>query len=87
MPPHQDIQSHSVDLTDEIEALSKHKNVLDYLGKTRTFLETLLRFGTALSEVHISIQLTVIYLILNQIHPVAKAVLASINEVHKVRIK
>jgi hypothetical protein len=31
--------------------LSEHKSVLEHLGKSRKFLETLLRFGTPLSEV------------------------------------
>jgi hypothetical protein len=34
-----------------IEVLEKRKNVLDHLGRSRRFLETLLQFGSALSEV------------------------------------
>lgn len=33
------------------EILRNRKSVLDHLGKSRTLLETLLNFGTAISEV------------------------------------
>ncbi|PVF92699.1 WD40 repeat-like protein [Serendipita vermifera] len=50
------------------ELIQKQTSVLDRLGKARKFFETLLLFGTAVSE----------------LHPIAKAVLASVNVVHKL---
>lgn len=53
--PGQGNPPNKVDLTEETEVLSKRRSVLDHLGETRTFLETLLTFGTVISEVRMSI--------------------------------
>ncbi|KDQ49097.1 hypothetical protein JAAARDRAFT_201143 [Jaapia argillacea MUCL 33604] len=54
-------------LSNAVQATGQRKSVLDHLGKAKTFLETILNIGTAVSE----------------LHPVAKAVLASIQVVYK----
>lgn len=71
------------------EIARDRKSILGHLGRSGTFLKTLLDFGTAASEVStkIYISLPSIPLIarLEKVHPVAKAVLASVNTVYNVR--
>ncbi|KDQ56506.1 hypothetical protein JAAARDRAFT_195131 [Jaapia argillacea MUCL 33604] len=54
-------------LSSAIRATGQRKSVLDHLGKSKTFIETVLNVGTAVSE----------------LHPVAKAVLAAVGVVYK----
>ncbi|KDQ51816.1 hypothetical protein JAAARDRAFT_704052 [Jaapia argillacea MUCL 33604] len=54
-------------LSNAVQVTGQRKSVLDHLGRAKTFLETILNIGTAVSE----------------LHPVAKAVLASIQVIYK----
>ncbi|KDQ52845.1 hypothetical protein JAAARDRAFT_197915 [Jaapia argillacea MUCL 33604] len=54
-------------LSGAIQVTGQRKSVLDHLGRSRTFIETVLNVGTAVSE----------------LHPVAKAVLATVGVVYK----
>ncbi|KDQ50904.1 hypothetical protein JAAARDRAFT_199602 [Jaapia argillacea MUCL 33604] len=53
--------------TGAVQVMDQRKSVLDNLGKSKTFIETVLNVGTAVSE----------------LHPVAKAILATLQVVYK----
>jgi hypothetical protein len=70
-----------------IDLAKKNRPLLDRLGKFGKVLESLLGIGTAVSEVN-SLSVSTINVSnpsFYKIHPIAKAVLASINVIYQVR--
>jgi hypothetical protein len=75
----------STTLETSIELVKRNRPLLDRMGKFVKVLENLLKIGTAVSEVSSPSSLSVIQVSncrLDKIHPVAKAVLASINVIY-----
>ncbi|KAJ7259076.1 hypothetical protein C8J57DRAFT_1720660 [Mycena rebaudengoi] len=69
-----------------VEVADNLKGILDYLGKNCKLINTLLSFGTAASEVRSSQPYELDNQLNMQLNPIAKAVLASVNEINKKMI-